>query len=188
MQTIAALISVLAAAIAFGQVHLMRNSAHGSLLNEMLRWQGAQDLRDDRARMYGLASKPFESWSAEEYRCVERVATVLDQIGFLVKHRYVTIRAFLTWHSQVVLCFQIADPLISYRRSSENVPELFLNFEWLARRSLKATRQRAWWHQRSWQRLQAQTPTLTTTFDLTEVSSTRRTDNRTAVFNGPSVE
>ncbi|MBB5850553.1 hypothetical protein ACFQ05_32740 [Amycolatopsis umgeniensis] len=176
MQMIAALISVLAAAIAFGQVHLMRNTAHGELLNEMLRWQGAQGLRDNRARMYGIASKPFETWTAEEYRCVERVSTVLDQIGFLVKHRYVTMRAFLTWHSQVVLCFQIAHPLISYRRSEENVPELFLNFEWLARWSLEATRRRAWWHKRGWRRLQERTSTLTTTFDLAEISSTRRTD------------
>jgi hypothetical protein len=185
LQTILAFISVVAAAIAFGQVYLMRSTAHGALLYDVIRRQGEQALRDDRSRLYALAAKPFESWSAEEYKCVERVATVLDQVGFLLKHRYVTMRSFLTWHEQVVLCFQVAQPLIAYRRSQEKVPELFLHFEWLARYLFLAAARRAWWGRRSWTKLQARTDGITNTFDLTEVASTRRADVPGADCNNP---
>src|SRR6266545_3733772 len=142
MQTVLALISVLAAGISFSQVYLMRSTAHGELLYEVMRIQGEQNYRDDRARVYTLARKPFESWTPDEYQCVERVATRLDQVGFLVKHRYVAMRAFSTWHSQLALCYQITEPLVTYRRMSEKMPSLYLHFEWLARKSIRARERR----------------------------------------------
>lgn len=174
MQTVLALISVLAAGIAFSQVYLMRSTAHGELLYEVMRTQGEQDYRDDRARVYALARKPFERWTPDEYECVERVATRLDQVGFLVKYRYVTMRAFSTWHSQLALLYQIIEPLIAYRRTSEKMPSLYLHFEWLARKSFRARERRAWWDRRSWRRLQRQTATLSTMFELNDITSTRR--------------
>ena len=101
------------------------------------------------------------------------VATVMDQVGFLLKHRYVTMRAFMTWYSQVVLCYQIAEPLILYRREEE-VPALFLHFEWLARRCHRAGTTKVWWERRAWRRLREQTSTLPTTFEVGKVMFTRR--------------
>jgi hypothetical protein len=170
MEIVLSLISVAAAALA---VHLMRSTAHGALLYELIRRQSEPRLRDDRARVYALASKPFASWTHDEYLCVERVATVLDQVGFLLKHRYVTMRAFMTWYSQVVLCYQIAKPLIDSRRHKEGVPVLFLHFEWLARKCHRTRKSKFWWERRSWDRLRDETATLPSAFELGRVISTR---------------
>lgn len=158
---ISALVAVIAALISCLQVWVSRASSRGQILRDAMKDHWSQASVDDRDVVYILQAKPYPEWSTEERDAAVRVAIRISQLGFLLRNSYADRKSFLDfWAPWCVRLFVILSPLIADQRVSQNAPDQWIYFEWLARKAAQYATRRPWWEKRSWDSLKRKTRSL----------------------------
>src|SRR5688500_14627806 len=114
---ISAVVAIVAALISCIQVLVSRSTSRSEILSEVMRnhWSG-ENVRA-RGVVYGLESRDYADWSAEERAAALTVGVAISQIGFLLRHSYADRRAFLDfWAPWCVRLFIILSPMIADMR------------------------------------------------------------------------
>lgn len=172
VQALLVVIAIAAALFAYLQVAVVRQASRGDLLRSVGNDLNAPKMRQDRARVYSLAGKPLNEWSAEDRQAAEQVAAGFAIMGLLVRHGYVENEGYSYWSHNVVLCYQIIEPLIEQRRQAENVPSHFIYFEWLARTAYEHLQKgNPWWMKPSLQKLRKRTLGVSSYYDLARIAA-----------------
>lgn len=155
----------------------MRTAAHGELIHETMGMFRDPANRAARATVYTLEDKQLAEWSADDCRAAEYVAVQFSQLGFLIKNRYLSQRAFMDfWAARFCRMYAILEPYIEQRRGEWSSPDQWIYFEWLARHSFRHSKKhKPWWDRHSWKRLQRATkdlrrPTTDRTEDQPKIS------------------
>jgi hypothetical protein len=171
-------IAVAAALFTYLQVKVAHQTSRGDLLRSVGNDLNAPRMRQDRTRVYSLANKPLDEWTAEDRQAAEQVAAGFATMGLLVRHGYVEDEGYSYWSHNVVLCYQITEPLIEQRRQAENVPSHFIYFEWLARTAYEHLQKGTpWWMKPSLQKLRQRTSGVSNYYDLTRISAAHSPSN-----------
>jgi hypothetical protein len=172
VQALLVVIAIAAAFFAYLQVTVARQASRGDLLRSVGNDLNAPKMRQDRGRVYSLAGKPLNEWTAEDRQAAEQVAAGFAIMGLLVRHGYVENEGYSYWSHNVVLCYQIIEPLIEQRRQAENVPSHFIYFEWLARTAYEhLEKENPWWMKPSLQKLRGRTPGVSSYYDLARIAA-----------------
>jgi hypothetical protein len=165
-------IAVAAAVFAYFQVIVTRQTSRGDLLRSIGNDLNSPKMRHDRGRVYSLAGKPLDEWTREDRQAAEQVAAGFATMGLLVRHGYVEDEGYSYWSHNVVLCYQIIEPLIEQRRQAENVPSHFIYFEWLARTAYQhLQKETPWWMKSSLQKLRRSTSGVSSYYDLARIAT-----------------
>ena len=172
VEAILVAIALAAALFAYLQVIVTRQTSRGDLLRSIGNDLNSPRMRQDRGRVYSLASKPLKEWTSEDRQAAEQVAAGFATMGLLVRHGYVEDEGYSYWSHNVVLCYQIIAPLIDQRRQAENVPSHFIYFEWLARTAYQhLQKETPWWMKPSLQRLRRRTSGVSSYYDLARIAT-----------------
>jgi len=171
LQAVTIAIALAAAIVASVQVIIMRRTSRGDLLRTVGNDLNSPQMRRDRTRVYTLAGKPLDEWSPEDRQAAEQVAAGFATMGLLIRHGYVEDEGYSYWSHNVVLCYQIIEPLIIRRREAENVPSHFIYFEWLARTAYQHLERGApWWMKSPIRKLRERTSGVSAYYDLTMIA------------------
>jgi hypothetical protein len=172
VQALLIAIAVAAALFAYLQVMVARQTSRGDLLRSIGNDLNTPRMRQDRGRVYSLAGKPLSEWTEEDRRAAEQVAAGFATMGLLIHRGYVEDEGYSYWSHNVVLCYQIIEPLIEQRRKAENVPSHFIYFEWLARTAYEHLQKGTpWWMKPSLQKLRQRTSGVSTYYDLAQIAA-----------------
>jgi hypothetical protein len=135
-------------------------------------------MRQNRGHVYSLAGKALNDWTAEDCKAAEQVAAGFATMGLLVRHGYIEAEGYSYWSHNVVLCYQIIEPLIERRREAENVPSHFIYFEWLARTAFEhLQKETLWWMKPSLREFRRRTSGVSNYYDLTRVAAAHSAPN-----------
>jgi hypothetical protein len=178
VQALLVAIALAAALFTYLQVMVTRQTSRGDLLRSVGNDLNAPQMRQDRSRVYSLAGKPLNEWTSEDRQAAEQVAAGFATMGLLVRHGYIEDEGYSYWSHNVVLCYQIIEPLIEQRRQAENVPSHFIYFEWLARTAYEHLHKRAtWWMKPSLQKLRLRTVDILNYYDLARIAAAHSHSN-----------
>jgi hypothetical protein len=132
--------------------------------------------RAARATVYTLEDKQLAEWSVDDCMAAEYVAVQFSELGFLIKNRYLSQRAFMDfWAARFCRMYAIVEPYIEQRRCEWSAPDQWIYFEWLARHSFHHSKKhKPWWDKRSWERLQRATKDL-------RISNVDRTEGQSKI-------
>lgn len=187
---VAAVVAALAAIAATVQLFAMRTAAHGELIHETMKMFRDPANRAARATVSTLEDKQLAEWSADDCRAAEYVAVQFSQLGFLIKNRYLSQRAFMDfWAARFCRMYAILEPYIEQQRGEWSSPDQWIYFEWLARHAFHHSRKhKPWWDRRSRERLQRATkdlrrPTTARTVDQQKISDRPQPDSQTETAN-----
>lgn len=162
IETLSAVVAIVAAIVATVQAVIARAATHGELARETLHDFWDKDSVDLRQHVLNLQQKQLGDWTELDMAAADQVARQLSLMGFMVKHRYIAKGPFMEfWGGRAIRIFRIVEPHLMTRREEWSAPEQWVYAEWLARSAfLYAQKRRRFTDTRSWKRLQVRSAGL----------------------------
>jgi hypothetical protein len=121
------------------QVRELRRATYAQVFANVVRVLQEEEVRKARRILFGLKGRPLEKWTEEERLTAERVCQSYDSVGIMVRIGLLP-KAIVTrnWGDSLVRSWDAARPLVSYYRVERPDPELWDDFEWLAKEASQA--------------------------------------------------
>ncbi|NUP25223.1 MAG: hypothetical protein HOQ44_00750 [Nocardia sp.] len=135
-------IALVAAALVVWQVFEMRKTSYASAFKAVYDILQSESLRQDRRLvMRELRTRDHTAWSDEEIQRAERVCHSYDCVGIMCRSGFIPADVVAdSWGDSLRTCWNVLEPLIGKYRGDRNAPELWDDFEWLARRAVELRR------------------------------------------------
>lgn len=137
-----ALIALVAAVLVVWQVVEMRKTTYASAFKAVYDMLQDESLRQDRRFvMRHLRVREFASWSDEDIQRAERVCHSYDCVGIMCRSGFIPPDVVAdSWGDSLRTCWNVLRPLVEKYRVDRNAPELWDDFQWLARRAVEIRR------------------------------------------------
>lgn len=133
---IAAVLVPISLCFLWRQIREMRNATYAQAFAVALGLIQNEEIRAARSVLFSLSGKPLDEWTEEEKQQAERVCQGYDAVGIMVNNGMLP-KSIMTknWKTSLERSWEAAAPLVQQRRTNQSAPELWDDFESLAKQA-----------------------------------------------------
>lgn len=124
------------------QIKEMRRSTYATAFKAVYDMLQTDDIREARRIVFtSLKNKQPSEWSDEEIRAAEKVCASYNAVGIMAMNGMVPTKVVArNWRGTLCRSWEILQPLVKLYREQREDPELWANFEWIAKQAKKQAR------------------------------------------------
>ena len=124
------------------QLFLLRRSSYAECYDIVIRRLQDENVRKARAELFKLneARKAASEWTDNEKEAAEIVCHTYATVGMMARDGTIPMRIVRNWDYSLVKSWVAAEPLVLKYRQERKAPDLWNDFEWLAKQLRKSGR------------------------------------------------